>query len=101
MAAQSVTTFDLSVVRDRLGWWAITKPLAVETDGNPATLEFVVAQVFGASRAVVTPTADGVCISETFALDGDWTLDTIGGVTKYTRLRGPHYDVLDLPHPRC
>lgn len=97
-AAQSVFSYDLTGLRERLGWVTMNKPVPVETDGNPWTQEFIVSPIFDTARRVVSP---ALCVSVEFHVGYDWTLDTIGGRSKYTRMNGSHYEIMDLPSPVC
>lgn len=100
--AQSVTTINLQPIAEAFGWYAMTGPVEVEADGNPLTQEWLVRQLFGAEARVVRQTDHGLCSSEPFTLDADWSVPPIGrGVTRPMKWTGPTVMFMDLPVPAC
>jgi hypothetical protein len=92
-APASAQTIDLAA----LGNGLIGLPTAIETDGNPATQEWLVTQLFSSNRRIVRVTAQGaVCQGPRFVLDGSWTLQTLSGLTVATRVVWPYFTVQSL-----
>ena len=98
----AISTFDLSALAQRFDWLSMTAPEPVEVDGDFTTTEWLVSQLFGLERRVITFDAEGVvCASEPFIADGNWKLQRIGLVHKFTRFDWPIFEVMELPTPTC
>jgi hypothetical protein len=113
--AQTVErTIDLSA----LGWGKLTKPLPVDTDGNPATREWVVQSAdFDNGRLghwrVITERAEGLCVGDWFdprrTPSSSAHLVTEDGRDKLIVSHGSilsfgtdgRYDIVRLDTPRC
>jgi len=98
LSAQSRATFDLS----SFGWGVIAHPVAVDTDGNAATQEWLVGPVFSPQRRVVAIQPDGsMCVSAWITIPGDAIPQLVHGRTAYTRVAWPTIEIISLPHPEC
>lgn len=92
-----ITQMDLST----LGWGYVSQPVAIETDGNPATEEWLVGVLFTARKRVVAVRPGGMCAGAWFEVGAEWTLTTRGGRSVYTRLLWPVFEVMTIQTPVC
>jgi hypothetical protein len=84
-----------------LGWGVISQPVSVDTDGDPATEEWIIGGLFTSQKRIVAMRPQGLCVGPWFTVSPEWTLQVRGGRTVYTRLVWPVFDVMTLQTPVC
>lgn len=90
------TSVDLS----GLGMGVLTMPQAIETDGHPATREWLVRPLFSSQARVVAERAGGLCAGPWFDISS-WTVQRIGLTDWLTRLNGQLFERQPLLTPSC
>lgn len=98
LSAQRVTLIDLS----QFGWGVIAHPVSVNTDGNPATQEWLIGPMFSRDRRVVAVQPDGrVCVGVWMVIPSEAVMQTLHGRTVFTRIAWPNMEIIELHHPAC
>jgi len=94
-----------SIDMNALGWGVmVAMPQAIETDGDPATQEWLVPQVWTYQKRILKIKSDGaMCAGDWFVADFRWTLQLVNGLHVYTQMVWPHFNVMHLRPltPRC
>lgn len=102
LPAQTVErTFDLNA----LGWGPVSAPLAIETDGDLATLEWLVAKSFSTEKRVVAERNGGLCagpwFSPTTSLVASIDVRRVGLIHKLFVTEGTITKQIALLTPTC